>query len=56
MLNGHDFSLGIQCLDFNFYHSFVVDKKEAILLFTFRDEPSVSVGGGSLEYHALLFI
>ena len=33
MLNGHDFSLGIlKCLDFDFYHSFVVDTKESILL------------------------
>ena len=49
MLNGHDFSLGILCLDFNLYHSFVVDTKESIFLF-------VGVRGGSVEYHALLFM
>ena len=32
MLNGHDFSLGIWCIDFDFYHIFVDDTKESILL------------------------
>ena len=32
MLIGYDFSLEIYCLDFNFYHSFVVEAKESIFL------------------------
>ena len=48
-LNGHDFSLVIYCLNFNFYHSFVVDTKELILLFS-APEPKAQV---HYCYHAL---